>query len=88
MDWFHWFLLGCLFLSGFAVGKLWRAAHIYRCASVSAIAMADMATEELAKCQIKRDDWHKIADERAAEIARLRKLTEHYNWGTSAPPAI
>lgn len=75
-------------------GKFWRAAHIYRCASVGAIALADMATEELAVCQLRRDDWHKMADERAAEIVRLNRalsdtrFKKPTEYGPNDGPAI
>lgn len=54
---------------GFAELARERLAALSKCGE--ALERADQA---YAACQLQRDNWHKIADERAAEIVRLQKL--------------
>lgn len=77
MDWLFWSLIGIAMGSGSAaVWRFWQAAEMAHAAFIMQGILLSRSEQELAACQFVRDEWQKVANERAAEIIRLMALIE------------
>jgi len=75
-SWIDWISLLWCILVGAIAGNFWRATRIVQAAFVMQGVLLSRTEQELAACRYVRNDWQKVANDRAKEIIRLMALIE------------